>query len=160
MSVAINAVIGSSRFECFPVKVSQLDCCHGRFEPLVAEFHSGAVDGLVNRIGGNDAEDDWQSTFQSGVRDATRNLVGDVIEVGSLTSNNSTQTDYCIKLARLCQSKSEQRYLECARHSINFDASFFCTQTLQAVERALDKAAGDELIPPARDDSEAKTFRV
>ena len=25
---------------------------------------------------------------------------------------------------------------------------------------ALDRAAGDELIPPARDDSEAKTFRV
>jgi len=97
----------SSRFECFPVKVSQLDRGHGSLETLVAEFHSGPVDGLVNRIGSYDAEDDWHAAFQSGVRDATRDLVGDVIEVGSLTSNDSTKTNYCVKFARLCESKSE-----------------------------------------------------
>src|SRR5919106_5717951 len=98
----------SSRFECCPVKIIQLHRRHGGFKPLVAELHTGTVDSLVDCIGGDDAENDRQSTLEACLGDTARDLVRNIVEVWGLTTNNRTQTDDCIKLARLREAQCEQ----------------------------------------------------
>ena len=84
--------------ESFLVKIYQFHRRHGGFKSLVPQFHAGAIDSLIDRVGRDDAEYYRKSGGQCCMRNSVRHFARDVIEMRSLTTDNSTETNDCIKL--------------------------------------------------------------
>src|SRR6185369_5476834 len=77
-----------------------------------------------------------------------------------LATNDRPQTDDRIKLPRLRESQRQQRNLKSPRYAIHTDVGILRAQPLQTIEGAFHESSGDQLVPPARHDGEAKRFSV
>src|SRR5215216_1309895 len=146
--------------ECFLVKIYQLHRRHGGFEPFVAKLHPRTIDSLIDCVGSDDAEDDRQAGCQRCMRNSARHFARDVIEMRRLAANDRTETNDCIKLTRLCKTERQQRNLECTGHTIQMNVCVFRSQSLESIERAFHQPRGDQFIPTAGDDCEAKGFSI
>jgi hypothetical protein len=150
----------SSFIKSFLVKIHQFDRRHRGFESLVTLFGACPIDGLFERVRGHDAIDYGYASLHAGLCDALGNLAGDVFKVRSLPANHRAQTDDCVELARLCHLQGQQGNLERAGNLIELDRVFTSTQTIESIKRAFNQTPGNEIVPAAGDDREAKSFRV
>ena len=147
-------------FKNFLVKIYQFDRRGGGFKTLVTQLDSCAVDCLVNSIGSNNSKNYWHSGLQPCLRDATRYFTGDVLEVGSLTTNDCTETDDRIKLSRSGKLQSQQRNFKSAGNFVDLDQFLVCSQTFQSVKRAINQASADEVVPTTGDNRETKSLTI
>ena len=63
------------------------------FEALVAALGAGAVDGLLQGIGGQDAERDGDAGFAGRLGQALGGFAGDVVEVRRFAADDGAQAD-------------------------------------------------------------------
>ena len=83
--------------------------------PLLPAFSPGAVEGLLDRLGGQDAEDHRHAGRQPGLHDARGRLAGHVVVVAGLAADDAAQADHRRVLPALGQLPGHQRDLERAR---------------------------------------------
>jgi hypothetical protein len=72
------------------------------FLTFVADFAARAIEGLIHRSAGDDAESHRDSSFASDTHDTGRNLTVDVFVMRRRTLNHSSQTNHGRVLAGLC----------------------------------------------------------
>src|SRR5439155_26154717 len=73
---------------------------------------TGAIDGLVERLGREHAEDDRYTRIPGGLRDPSSGFARDELEVCRLTADHGTQTDHGIIGAARREPSSDERDLE------------------------------------------------
>src|SRR5262245_39522278 len=83
--------------------VRHLECSDGRLCPLVSSFGAGALDGLLDAVGGEYTEYHRHSARRRDLTAAACRRAGDVFEMRSRTANHATQCDDRAHLARTRQ---------------------------------------------------------
>ena len=73
-------------------------------KPLLPDLPPGALDRLLQRVGGDDAEDDGHARVQRHAPDAVGRLAGHVVEVRRLAAHHAAQTDDGVIAAALGQA--------------------------------------------------------
>src|SRR4051812_35299348 len=87
-----------------------LDGAQGGIPALVARLRAGALDGLLDAVGGEHAERDGDARRERDMRDALRDLAGDVVEVGCRPADHSGERDDAVDPAdslRACASATQ-----------------------------------------------------
>src|SRR5947209_2763884 len=142
------------------IKIYQLDSRHCGLEPLVACFHTCAINRLLKRICRDDAVNYWNIRLHRGLRDSLRYFRSDVLEVRSLAANDCADADKSVPFAACCEPLCQKRNLERTWAAKNLHRLFICAQTLKSIERALYEPRCQKIIPTTRNHSEAKPFGI
>src|SRR5260370_27286395 len=157
---ARNQYFRSSLFESFPIQTCQFHRRCGGLKTLIAELNSGAVDGLIDILRGNDAKQQRHARLQTGLADAARGFAGDVIKVRCLSANDHPQTNHGVKLSGLGCFQSTQRNFKRTRHAKNLDILFLSSKFAERVERAGNQTRHQRIVPATGDNPEAKALSV
>src|SRR5207245_6604019 len=85
-------------------EIRHLDRRQRRFESLVAHLQSGAIDGLFERVAGENAESMWHSSLLCRLPNAACDLVYDNVVVRSVASQYASEGDDGVVFFRLRES--------------------------------------------------------
>ncbi len=101
---------------------SFLQICHlhrrqRRFEPFVAALQAGAVDGLLQRVAGQDTEGVWNTGILCGLADSARDFVGDYVVMGSVAAEKAADADDGVVLASLGEGAGSGGNLKRSRYT-------------------------------------------
>ena len=140
-------------------QVHHLDCGKCAVITLVSGLGSGSFDGLLDVLGGDDAEEYRNAGLQAHLCDALCGLVGHQLIVGSGTADNCAHADYRIVLAGFRHLLCHQRNFECARYPSRIDVAFLHAVTNQAVHCAVQQFLHDEAVETRGDDAYLHSFR-
>src|ERR1051326_5053963 len=139
-------------------QVRHLDRGKRRFPSFVSTAGRRALDRLLDRVAGDDAERDWKLRLDRHARQLVRDLSRDEVEVRRVAAQKAAESDERVVTAG--EDASECRDLECAGDAIERDVLVARAVACEAVARAVEKSRDDIVIEPAGDDPEAQTLRV
>lgn len=127
---------------------------------LVAAFETGAGDGLLEGIAGEDAEDHGDTCIHLRELDAARGFGADVVVVGSFAAEDAANADDGVAGGGLREAFCGDGDLERAGHLDNFD--LFCggAGLLERLFRSGEETVGDEVVEATDDDTEAEAARI
>src|SRR5580698_2037420 len=74
-------------------QIRHLHCRQCRLETLVAHLQTSTVDGLLQRLAGEDAEGVWNAGFLRRLPDATGDFVDDDVVVSSVSAKQAAEAD-------------------------------------------------------------------
>src|SRR5262245_60329556 len=148
------ADVPSASWQLFE-QIHHLDGRKRRVGALVARFATGAVDGLVERVAGEDAENDRNAGGAAGLRDAASGAAGDVIVMIGVAADDGAQTNDGDVVFRSCQTLGDERDFKGTGNPSDIDRVIGDTVSLKRVYGAGDKIIDDEIVKPRRDDGEA-----
>ena len=117
----------------------ETECSGGCLATLVTFAAADAIDGLLMRLDGEDAEAHRDTGCHPGVRDTTGGLARDVLEVRSVAANDAGENHDSIK-TRLSAVQRRQSNLERAGHRYNHDVGHTPLKTLRdgTIDQRLD----------------------
>src|SRR5690625_5939266 len=101
-------VAGSEENECklnLTQQINHLNRGDGGFCTLVARFRACALDGLLDGVGRDDAEDDGDARAFRDAGDAACHAACHIIEVSRCTANNGTEANDRVEAAALGQDR-------------------------------------------------------
>ncbi len=137
-------------------QVRHLDSRARRLRAFVSGLGSGALNRLLDTFDGDDAEGDGNAGLKRGLPDSAGALPGDIVEVGRGAAYEAAQTDHGVVAARPRQALRHNRYLERPRHARHIHGFHVRIMTPERVERAVQQAFGNKVVPPGHDDAEAQ----
>src|SRR5687767_3377148 len=88
----------SSLSKRFLVKIYQFHGCSSGLKSFVAQFHTRAINRLIHVVGSDDSKHHRNAGFQTRLSNTARHFIRNVLEVRSLTANNSSYANNGIKL--------------------------------------------------------------
>ena len=141
-----------------PDEVDHLDGAQGAVVALVARLGAGALDGLLDVLGGEDAEEDGDTAVQTHGGDALGDLVAHVVVVAGGAPDDGAQADDGVVLAALGHLGGDEGDLEGAGHPGYVDVLLLHVVADQAVHGAAEELGGDELIEPGGHDAHPNAF--
>src|SRR5438552_19102176 len=92
-------------------QIRHLDRRQRRFKSLVAHLQSGAIDGLFERVAGENAESMWHSSLLCRLPNAACDLVHDNVVVSSVDAQQASEADDSVVFFGLRESKEHRRTL-------------------------------------------------
>src|SRR5215469_16970034 len=137
-------------------ELRHFDGAEAGFKALVATLEACAIDGLLERVAGEDAEHDRDAGIHLRELQAARGFRADIIIMCRLATEDAADGDEGVVTAGDGKFFQGQRKFERARyvHDVHILASR--AASLQSVHGALQKALGDEAVEAADDDAEAQ----
>jgi len=141
-----------------PGQVRQLDSDFSGFGALVTALSAGAIHGLLQRIGGQDAKRDWHAGIQADSLEAIRGAAGDVVEMRSIAAHHCSQGHDCITVWN--QMFGDDWQFPGARDLHKMNVFRRAPMLFEDFERALGKLFGNEFIEAAHDHAYAQAARV
>ena len=143
-------------------EVRHLDGRDDGIVALVSDLAASALQRLLQRVGGDDAEDDGHAAILASASDAPSCLAGHVVEVERLSSDHRPQADHRVIAAALRHVACHQGELEGARNVGDVGVVGLDSVAFQAAPRARQEPLRDEIVEAGDDDGEAKplTFQT
>jgi len=126
----------------------------GTFAPLVPDSAATALNRLLQRFAGQDAEQDRQIVLQGELAEAQTDLPINLLIVRGLASNDRSQAQDRGEPARRRQPLGHQRDLPSPRYIANLDALIGYSMRRQGADRPLEQLSGDGVVVLRYDDSE------
>src|SRR3990172_2655172 len=149
--LAVDSTLGSDPFQVYGAnKIRHLYGGDGRISAFIAGFGPGPLDGLLQVVGCDHAEDDRDAGVESHVSNALGDLRGDIIEVGGSAANHGPEADDPRIPAGGRHLLGDERYLERAGHPRDLDVLIPNAVPVQGVQRPVQQLVGDEIVE-ARD---------
>src|SRR5437879_13741276 len=97
-------------------QIRHLDRRQRRFKSLVAHLQSGAIDGLFERVAGENAESMWHSSLLCRLPNAACDLVHDNVVVSSVAAQQASEADDGVVFFGFSASAGSGRNLEGTGH--------------------------------------------
>ena len=117
-----------------------------RIKPLVAGFCAGAVQSLLQRIGGQNAHDDRNIGLQGNLRDTFDGFGAHVIEVGGVAAHHGAQADNAVVFAGKRRLARHRRNFKGSRRAHHRDAIGIHAGPGKRIHRAFQQALGDQAV--------------
>src|SRR5207237_9048622 len=93
-------------------QIRHLDRRQRRFESLVAHLQSGAIDGLFERVAGENAESMWHSSLLCRLPNPACDLVHDNVVVSSVAAQQASEADDGVVCLGLIECPGSGRNLQ------------------------------------------------
>ena len=103
------------------LQIGHLDCRQRRLEAFVAHLQTGAVDSLLERVAGENAEGMWHAGLLRGLPDSTGDFVDDHVVVSGVATQQATEADDGIVFLGFSQGAGGGRDFEGARDADKLD---------------------------------------
>src|SRR5690606_17303448 len=127
-------------------QVRHLDRGHGSFGALVAGFPTRTVERLLERVGGEHAEDDRHAAVGRRARDTRRDHAAHHVVVAGRAAHHGTEGHHGVDATTLGHALRDQRDLDRAGHPGDGDVVVIDAHASEGVERSVEQATGDELV--------------
>ena len=138
-------------------QIRHLDRRQRRFKSLVAHLQSGAIDGLFERVAGENAESMWHASLLCRLPNPACDLVHDNVVVRSVAAQQASEADDGVVFFSFSQSAGGGRNFEGTGHAEDFDVPLFCPGSYKSVVGAAEQAVSYEFIETRDDNSEPKS---
>ena len=127
-------------------QIGHLDGGEAGIETFVAAFQAGAIDGLLERVAGENAKDHGHARIELGELHAARDFVANIFEVRGFAANHAADADDGVATARLREFFRGDRNFKRAGNANDFDLFFRGAGAFERVECSGEKTVGDELL--------------
>src|SRR5579871_2856075 len=134
---------------------SHFNCRQGRLESLVTALQAGAINGLLQRITGQNAECVRDSRILRRLADAARDFICDHIVMRRVAAKKAAETDDRIEFLRKRQLASRRGNFEATRHANNPDVLAANSRLMQSLQSSCEEPLRNESIESAHHDSKA-----
>src|SRR5712692_7001014 len=131
-----------------------------RFKALVPTFEPRAVDGLLQRVAGQDTEHDWQAAVQLCELQSARRLRTNVIVVRRFAAQHTSDGDQRIVLPRRRQFFRRQRQFERSRNVHDIHILAARPRPFQGIHRRRKKPLGNKTVEAAHHNAKTETRRA
>jgi len=138
-------------------QIRHLDRRQRRFKSLVAHLQAGAIDGLFERVAGEDAESMRHASLLRRLPNAARDLVHDDVVMRGIAAQQASEADDGVVFLGFSESAGSGRNLEGTGHAEDFDVPLFCPGSYKSVVGAAEQAVSYEFIETRDDNSEPKS---
>ena len=127
----------------------------GAFDTFVTMLATGAVEGLLHSVGGEDAEDDGAFMFDGHIRDALRDGLADKLKVTGLALDDAADADDGIGILGIEHDVGSRREFKGAGDTPHYEVFLFDAVFEECVDGPLEEDVGDFGIPFCRNDANA-----
>src|SRR6266850_1762120 len=127
------------------------------FESFVAAFEPRAIDGLLQRVAGQHAEDNWHTGIHLRKLQAARSFRANIIIVRGFASNHATDGDECVVLACCCQLLRHNWQFERSRNTHHIHVLARRAGALQSIHGRSQQALGNKAVEPAHNNTETES---
>ena len=133
-------------------KVHHFNGRQGGFGSFIAGFAPGAIERLLHRRAGEDAEQHGNAALDAGPQDAGGHLVIDVFVVAGFALNDRPQAAYGRVFFALGQLVGHQRKLERPGNPDDGQIVVAGAMPAKCIECPVEQSPGDKIIEPGDDD--------
>jgi len=130
------------------------------FESFVAHLQAGAIDGLLQRVAGENAEGVRYARFLRRLSDAARDFIDDDVVVGRGASQQAAEANNGVIFSGFRQRAGRGRNFEGAGNTNDLDVLLFRTRTQKGVVRTSQQSVSDELVESRDNNGKTSTHAV
>ena len=141
-------------------EIRHFDGGESRLKALVSTFGSGAIDGLLQGVGGKDGEGNGDAAGEGDVCEPFGCFACNVIKMRSFAANDSTKTDESVVAALLGDGLGGDRHFPGAGNLEDLDIGFGDAIPVERIERTGQQTVGDEAVEPADEDGEPEALGI
>lgn len=137
--------------------LNRRECC---FKSLVAHLQARAVNGLFQRVAGEDAECVGDSRLLRRLADPTCDFVDDDVIMRRISAQQAAEADDCVVFAGLRKRARGRRNLEGAGNADNVNVLVLRPGAQQPIVCASQQAIRDEFVKSRNDDGKAQAGSI
>jgi len=135
-------------------KVGRFDGGQSGVPSFIAAFGACAVDRLVKRVGGQDAEDHRHGRGRRDAGETGADRRGNVLEMGCLAAHDTSEAEDGVVFSLPGDSLCRLGQFERAGAVNDINGVFVGSVSAEAVECSVQETPGDKFVEPADDESE------